>query len=147
MGGRLLLSHFAATALLGSVMLTMVFGHWYLVIPKLSIDPLKRLTRVLMGAIAIRICTILASLVVLQLEQSIPLASVLRELMIQQGIFFWPRVIFGVLVPIVLAWMIWSTVQLQHTQAATGLLYLAVVALLFGEFFSKFLLFSVSIPL
>jgi hypothetical protein len=143
----LLLNHFAATALLGSVMLTMVFGHWYLVIPKLSIDPLKLLTKVLMGAIAIRICTILASLAVLQIEQSIPLAAVLRELMIQQGIFFWPRVIFGVLVPIVLAGMIWSTVQLQHTQAATGLLYLAVVALLFGEFFSKFLLFSVSIPL
>ena len=36
----------AATALLGSVMLTMVFGHWYLVIPRLSIDPLVRLTKV-----------------------------------------------------------------------------------------------------
>ena len=67
--------------------------------------------------------------------------------MVQQGIFFWPRVIFGVLVPIILSVMIWSTVKIQHTQAATGLLYLAVVALLFGEFFSKFLLFSVNIPL
>ena len=61
--------------------------------------------------------------------------------MLRQGIFFWPRMIFGVVVPIVLAGMIWSTVQIRHTQAATGLLYLAVVALLFGEFFSKFLLF------
>src|SRR5207244_7244043 len=34
----LLVNHLAATALLGSVMLTMVFGHWYLVIPRLSID-------------------------------------------------------------------------------------------------------------
>jgi hypothetical protein len=143
----LLLNHIAATALLGSVMLTMVFGHWYLVIPRLSIEPLKRLTKVLMGAIAMRILTIVASLVVLQLERSIPLAAVLRELMLQQGIFFWPRVIFGVLVPIILAAMIWSTVKIQHTQAATGLLYLAVVALLFGEFFSKFLLFAVNIPL
>jgi hypothetical protein len=143
----LLFNHLAATALLGSVMLTMVFGHWYLVIPGLSIDPLKRLTKVLIGAISFRIVTIVASLVVLQIEQSIPLAAVLRELMIQQGIFFWPRLIFGVLVPIVLAVMIWSTVQLRHTQAATGLLYLAVVALLFGEFFSKFLLFSLNIPL
>ena len=143
----LLLNHLAATVLLGSVMLTMVFGHWYLVVPRLSIDPLKRLTKVLMGAIAIRIFTILASLVVLQFEQSIPLAAVMRELTVQQGIFFWPRVIFGVLVPIVLAGMIWSTVKIQHTQAATGLLYLAVVALLFGEFFSKFLLFAVNIPL
>src|SRR5262249_39482446 len=140
----LLFNHLAATALLGSVMLTMVFGHWYLVIPRLSIDPLKRLTKVLMGAIALRILTIVLSLVIVRFEQSIPLAAVLRELMLQQGIFFWPRLIFGVLVPIVLAVMIWSTVKIQHTQAATGLLYLAVVALLFGEFFSKFLLFAVS---
>jgi len=143
----LLFNHMAATGLLGSVMLTMVFGHWYLVIPGLSIDPLKRLTKVLMAAIGFRIVTIVASLAVLQLKQNIPLAAVLRELTIQQGIFFWPRVIFGVIVPIVLAVMIWSTVKIRHTQAATGLLYLAVVALLFGEFFSKFLLFAVNIPL
>jgi len=143
----LLLNHLAATVLLGSVTLTMVFGHWYLVVPRLSIDPLKRLTKVLIGAIAIRIVTIVASVAVLKLEQTIPLAAVLRELMVQQGIFFWPRVIFGVLAPIILSAMIWSTVQIRHTQAATGLLYLAVVALLFGEFFSKFLLFAVSIAL
>ena len=143
----LLINHLAATALLGSVMLTMVFGHWYLVVPKLSIDPLMRLTKVLVAAIAVRVVTIGASFAVLKLKQSIPLADVLRELFIQQGIFFWPRVIFGVFVPIVLAAMIWSTVKIRHTQAATGLLYLAVVALLFGEFFSKFLLFAVSIPM
>jgi hypothetical protein len=143
----LLLNHVAATALLGSVMLTMVFGHWYLVVPRLSIDPLRRLTKVLIGAIALRVVTILASLAVVQFEQGIPFAAVLRELTIQQGIFFWPRVIFGVLAPAVLAAMIWSTVKIRHTQAATGLLYLAVVALLFGEFFSKFLLFAVNIPL
>ena len=143
----LVVNHLAATALLGSVMLTMVFGHWYLVIPRLSIDPLKRLTKVLMAAIAIRILTIAASFAVLEMKQAIPLAAVVRELLVEQGIFFWPRVIFGVLVPVVLAAMIWSTVKIQHTQAATGLLYLAVVALLFGEFFSKFLLFAVSIPL
>ena len=143
----LLVHHLAATALLGSVMLTMVFGHWYLVIPGLSIDPLKRLTKVLMGAIGIRVLTILASFAVLKAEQTYPLGAVLRALMFEQGIFFWPRVIFGVLVPIILAAMIWNTVQIRHTQAATGLLYLAVVALLFGEFFSKFLLFAVNIPL
>ncbi len=143
----LLLNHIAATALLGSVMLTMVFGHWYLVIPRLSIDPLKRLTKVLMGTIALRVLTIIGSLIVVDLKQPIPLEAVIRELMVQQGIFFWPRLIFGVIVPIILAVMIWNTVQIKHTQAATGLLYLAVVALLFGEFFSKFLLFSVSLPL
>src|SRR5215510_610274 len=86
----LLVNHVAATALLGSVMLTMVFGHWYLVIPRLSIDPLKRLTKVLIVAIAIRIVTIVASLTILQFEQSLPFATILRELTIQQGMFFWP---------------------------------------------------------
>src|SRR3989454_7789869 len=99
----LLSNHIAATALLGSVMLTMVFGHWYLVVPRLSIDPLKRLTKVLMGAITIRIATIIVSFVVLQLKQSIPLDAVAQELLVQQGIFFWPRIIFGVIVPVVLA--------------------------------------------
>jgi hypothetical protein len=143
----LAIHHLAATALLGSVMLTMVFGHWYLVVPRLSIEPLQLLTKVLMGAIAFRILSMVATVVVLQFEQAVPLEAVFRELMVQQGIFFWPRLLFGVVAPIVLTGMIWSTVQIRHTQAATGLLYLAVVALLFGEFFSKFLLFSVSIPL
>jgi hypothetical protein len=143
----LVINHLGATALLGSMMLTMVFGHWYLVIPRLSIDPLVKLTKVLIGAIGLRVLTMLISLVVLQFEQSIPLSSVLNELIFRQGLFFWPRVIFGVLIPIVLAAMIWNTVQIKHTQAATGLLYLGVVAVLFGEFFSKFLLFSVKLPL
>jgi hypothetical protein len=143
----LLANHLAATALLGSVMLTMVFGHWYLVIPKLPIDHLARLTKVLIAAIAFRIVTILVSLVVLQVERPLPLTAVLRELMVGQAMFFWPRILFGVLVPVILAVMIRSTVQIRHTQAATGLLYLAVVALLFGEFFSKFLLFAVNIAL
>src|ERR1051325_4407601 len=94
----LLVNHFAATALLGSVMLTMVFGHWYLVIPRLSIDPLKRLTKVLMGSIGIRIATIIVSFIVLQMKQSIPLDAVAEELLVQQGIFFWPRIIFAVFV-------------------------------------------------
>jgi hypothetical protein len=143
----LTLNHVAATALLGSVMLTMVFGHWYLVIPKLSIDPLARLTKVLMAAIALRIVTVAAALVVLYFEHTGPVDSVFSVLMLQQGIFFWPRLLFGIVAPIVLTGMIWSTVKIRHTQAATGLLYLAVVTLLFGEFFSKFVLFSVSIPL
>src|SRR5262245_6833515 len=143
----LVLNHVAATALLGSVMLTMVFGHWYLVIPGLSIDPLAKLTKVLMAAIGVRLITMVVTLLVLQVERANPLGAVLAELMLRQGIFFWPRLIFGVAVPIVLAFMIWSTVKIRHTQAATGLLYLAVVALLFGEFFSKFLLFTLNVPI
>jgi len=138
----LVLGNLAATAILGSVMLTMVFGHWYLVIPGLSITHLARLTKVLIAAVVFRIATIALSFAVVDLKQAIPMGRIMRELMLGQGLFFWPRVLFGVVIPIVLSVMIWNTVKLKHTQAATGLLYLAVVAVLFGEFFSKFLLFT-----
>jgi hypothetical protein len=142
----LAINHFAATALLGSVLLTMTFGHWYLVIPKLSIDHLMKLTKVLIAAIALRIVSVIFTFVLIRMEPSLPLGNVLPALMLGQGIFFWPRLLFGVVAPIVLAVMIYKTVQIRHTQAATGLLYVAVVALLFGEFFSKFLLFAVQLP-
>jgi hypothetical protein len=142
----LAVNHFAATALLGSVLLTMVFGHWYLVIPRLSIEHLMKLTKVLMGAILLRMVTVVVTFALIQAEPALSFTAVLRSLMIQQGIFFWPRLLFGIVAPIVLAVMIHSTVQIRHTQAATGLLYVAVVTLLFGEFFSKFLLFAVQLP-
>jgi hypothetical protein len=84
----------------------------------------------------------------LELEPSLTLKTVLPVLMLtlDHGIFFWPRLIFGIVAPVVLGARIYSTVQLKHTQAATGLLYVAVVALLLGEFMSKFLLFALRLP-
>ncbi len=143
----LVVNHLGATALLGSVMLTMVFGHWYLIVPNLSIDPLRLLTKVYLGTIGLRVLTLFVTLAALMVYQAVPLTNVASELFFRQALFFWPRILFGVVVPIVLGVMIWNTVQIRHTQAATGLLYVAVVALLFGEFFSKFLLFSLNLPL
>ena len=144
----LAINHFAATALLGSVLLTMVFGHWYLVIPGLSIDHLMKLTKVLMAAILLRMASVIITFALIRLEPSLSLWNLLPALMIRMdwGIFFWPRILLGIVAPIVLAVMIHSTVQIRHTQSATGLLYVAVVTLLFGEFFSKFLLFAARLP-
>jgi hypothetical protein len=86
-----------------------------------------KLTKVLMGAILLRIASVVFTFGLMNLEPELPLGAVLSVLMLQQGIFFWPRVIMGILAPIVLAVMIHSTVRIHHTQAATGLLYVAVV--------------------
>ena len=144
----LAVNQLTAAALLGSVLLAMVFGHWYLVIPKLSIDHLMNLTKVMMGAILLRMITVVATFALFNLEPDLPFRAILSTLMLSltQGIFFWPRLLCGIVAPVVLAVMVYRTVQLHHTQAATGLLYVAVVALLFGEFLSKFLLFAVQLP-
>lgn len=145
--GLLAVNHLAATALLGSGMLAMVFGHWYLVVPNLSIAPLRLLTEIYIATIVIRVLAIVASLITLEIEQRPGIAAMFLELTVRQGLFFWPRIIFGIGVPAVLGAMVWSTVKIRHTQAATGLLYLVVVTLLFGEFFAKFLLFELRLPL
>lgn len=140
-------NHLTATALLGSGMLTMIFGHWYLVVPNLSIDPLRWLAKVYLATIGLRMVAILGSLAVLEIERHPGWLNVVSEILIRRALFSWPRFGFGILVPLILGGMIRSTLRLGHTQAATGLLYLVVVALLFGEFFSKFLLFELELPL
>jgi len=144
----LAVNNVAGAAIQGTVLLAMVFGHWYLVIPKLSIDHLMRLTKVMMAAIILRMISFVGTLALVGFEPSLPLGRVLSVLMLSldHGLFFWPRLICGILAPIVLAVMIHSTVKIRHTQAATGLLYVAVVVLLLGEFMSKFLVFSVQLP-
>ena len=74
----LAMNHFAATALLGSVLLTMVFGHWYLVIPKLSIAHLMKLTKVLMAAILLRMVSVVVTLALIRMEPALPLWDLLR---------------------------------------------------------------------
>jgi hypothetical protein len=141
-------NNLAGAALLGAVLLAMVFGHWYLVIPKLSIDHLMTLTKVLMATVLVRMLSVVVTLALINQEPSLPLDRVLSVLMLSlfPGLFFWTRLICGIIAPVVLAWMVYNTVQLKHTQAATGLLYVAVVVLLLGEFMSKFLLFDVQLP-
>jgi hypothetical protein len=118
------------------------------VIPKLSIDHLMKLTKVFMGTILFRLVTLVITFALIKLEPSLSLKTVLSVLMltISHGIFFWLRLVCGIVVPIVLAVMIHATVKLNHTQSATGLLYVAVIALLLGEFVSKFLVFAVQLP-
>ena len=111
----------ASTALLGSVNLAMLLGHWYLVVRGMSIDPLKRLTiATLVSAIA------KIALVVIVIAVAWP-PPVLKD------IFFWMRAGWGLLGPLALYPMVWGTVRIRSTMAATGILYVDVVAVVIGE--------------
>jgi protein NrfD len=58
------------------------------------------------------------------------------------GLFLWVRLAVGIIGPLILAVMILETVRIRSTQAATGLLYIAMLLVVAGEFFSKFFLFK-----
>jgi hypothetical protein len=108
-------------ALLGSVNLAMLLGHWYLVVRGMAIDPLKRLS---LATLAAAVAKVLVVAVVIGVAWPPP---VLRD------IFFWMRAGWGLLGPLALFPMVWGTVKIRSTMAATGILYVDVVAVIIGE--------------
>ena len=123
----------ASTALLGSVNLAMILGHWYLVVRGMAIDPLRRLT----------IATLVTALV------KVALVAVVLTINPQplKDIFFWMRAGWGLLGPLALYPMVWGTVKLRSTMAATGILYVDVVAVIIGEVLGGWLAALVHLPL
>ncbi|HEY6138679.1 MAG TPA: hypothetical protein VI670_13045 [Thermoanaerobaculia bacterium] len=114
----------ASVALLGSVNLAMILGHWYLVVRGMAIDPLKRLTIATLATSVARVVVVIAALCV---------TGVWNEIAIRQGIFFWMRAGWGLVGPLLLYPMVWGTVRIRSTMAATGILYVDVVAVVIGE--------------
>ncbi len=111
----------ASIALLGSVNLAMLLGHWYLVVRGMPIDPLKRLT----------IATLVAAIAKIALVAIVIAASWPSPVV--KDIFFWMRAGWGLLGPLALYPMVWGTVKIRSTMAATGILYVDVVAVVIGE--------------
>src|SRR6185503_19422524 len=122
----------ASVALLGSVNLAILLGHWYLVVRGMSIDPLKRLTH------ATLVTAIAKLLLVLLAVTFAPL--VLRD------IFFWMRAGWGLLIPLLYP-MVWGTVRIRSTMAASGILYVDVVAVVIGEVLGGWLGAVLHLPL
>jgi hypothetical protein len=115
----------SSIAILGSVNLAMLLGHWYLVVRGMSIDPLKRLTIATLASTVARVVVVALTVMLA--------GSAMREIVVTQGIFFWMRVGWGLLAPLALYPMVWGTVKIRSTMAATGILYVDVVAVVIGE--------------
>jgi len=114
----------SSVALLGSVNLAMLLGHWYLVVRGMAIDPLKRLTIATLVAVIVKIVVVTIAIVV---------GGVGYEVIVRQGIFFLMHAGWGLLGPLLLFPFVWGTVKIRSTMAATGILYVDVVAVVIGE--------------
>ncbi len=132
------LAHFAGTVLLGTTAAAMVLGHWYLVDTALSIRPLLFAANLFCAAALLRAAVALLGLG----------AGGARELALSQpadliysttALFFSFRVITGLVAPLVVSWLVRGTVRIRSTQSATGLLYVALILVLFGELTAVFL--------
>jgi hypothetical protein len=134
-----LLTLFAGSLTIGSFMVAMVWGHWYLVKPSLDEQPLNELALIAIAAVGVQLAITALNAIVpvgTAIESDALLAVSLAE---NPG--FWLRVGVGLLFPIALAYMAYTSSKERSMMSATGLLYIAVGAILAGEALGRGLLF------
>jgi hypothetical protein len=132
-------SALAAAALLGSVIVAMILGHWYLVRWSLPAGHLVRYSLVMAWAVGLRAALLAAALLAFGAASPGGLRGHLAALAIERAVFFWPRIAFGIVGPAVFAYMVYETARIRSTQSATGILYIAVIFVLMGEFLARYL--------
>ncbi len=129
----------AAASVIGSVIVAMLLGHWYLVRLQLPEVYLVRFAQVLGAAIGVRAVLFVAGLLAYGAASPQGLGEFLRGLAVDRGLFFWQRVLFGIVAPGVLVVMTYQTARMRATQSATGILYIAVIFVLIGELLARYM--------
>ncbi|MGI8926249.1 MAG: hypothetical protein ACR2HN_06325 [Tepidiformaceae bacterium] len=140
-----LLALLAGTLAMGTVSVSMVWGHWYLTEGSLPVWPLRDLAWVLIGALAFQAAVILLNLAVPVRDTPVPANPVDVGLLANPA--FYLRVGVGIVFPVVLAVMSLKTTQMRAMQSATGLLYICMGAVFAGEVLAKGLTFLTGRPL
>lgn len=125
--------------LLGAAAGAMILGHWYLVVLDLPIAALRRLTVMLVIALALRTIVVAAVMAGPSHAGVEAARSVAAGLWSPDGVFVWMRLLFGIAGPVSLVWFIWKTVEIRSTQSATGILYVQLFLVLSGELLAKYL--------
>ena len=129
-----------ASLLLGVISYSMILGHWYLVVPKLSEHPLK---------IAAIITWILLAIKIVWSTYSLYSNYSFFEEQTQLGAgyaFNWMlltmRVSFGYVVILGMSIFNWKLLQLRSIQSSTGILYAMMFFVFIGELVSTYIYFN-----
>lgn len=138
------LSALATGAVAGSVGLAMVLGHWYLTIPKLQVRHLVRLNRVTVAALLAS--TVSLGGVCLAFREELSIGS--NPLFGATGLFYLgTRVVIGLAMPLLFAWMTAGSLKFSNTRSATGILYASTVLVLIGTAVAVSLQDTYGVPL
>ena len=127
-GVPFLLQLVCLSAAAGGALAALVLGHWYLVTPRLSIQPLVLLTRVLAAVVAFQ----LALFAIWALFGGGPGQAPFESLTGSAALYGWLRLVVSLVFPLVLVVMAWRTSLTRSMESATGLLYIAIAAIAAG---------------
>jgi hypothetical protein len=129
-------------ALLGTVTAGMLLGHRYLTDTGMTIAPLRRLSMVHSGAVAMRAAWLVVAGWPMLAADFVPAGG---------ATWFWMMVTLrfgvGVVATAAFAWMIHDCVRRRATQSATALFYLSMVFVYAGELAGQSLMRGEGLPL
>jgi hypothetical protein len=139
-------SFFLSSLLLGSVTVGMLIGHWYLIDTGQSLEPFVRIFRFFVNALIAQCGFFLFAPIALYFLGGPQGLTSLEQLWQRHSTLLITRVITGQGAPLVLSWMIWRTLLIPHTMAATGLFYIALLGVFVGEILGRQILVLTSLP-
>jgi hypothetical protein len=140
-------SFLSSAALLGGTCTAMILGHWYLVIPSMQVSHLQAIVKWHMASMVVRIAVVAAAVFLAMATWQPGLGPSFRHyIMSVDGIFFWQRVLFGLVGPAILSYLTWQTAKIRSTQSATGILYVDLFTVVVGEILAKYILLATRVP-
>lgn len=125
-----------ASLALGSVNAAMLLGHWYLVTPKLSAAPLRRMMWLLLVALAAQGVTFVVSVLTVG---SGPLGGPI-------GPLTWLRLGVGIVLPIGITVLAILASRAPSLQASTGLLYIGLAFVIAGSIAGASITYLTGVP-
>ena len=135
-GALTAVSEFAGAAVLGGTVVGMLLGHWYLTTPTMSIGPLSWFARTLAVAAVLR----LAMTGIAFGRFGFASHDIVHLLWLVL------RLVGGILVPFATSIVVAKILKYRNTQAATGVLFAALILVFMGEMSAALLERDLRIP-
>ena len=133
--------------LLGTALVGMLIGHWYLIDTGQTLEPFFRVFKLFVIVLLTQTTFLLIAPAILYLLGTPSAVSGLGQLWQDHLLLLVMRVLVSQVGPLVLSYMIWQTLKIPNTMAATGLFYIVLLGVVVGEILARQLLALTALPL
>lgn len=141
-----ILFFYMSMLVLGISNFAMILGHYYLVVPKLSEEPLIYCLYIFWTAMFLRIIASLA--IVFSIGRPfLEEGTLLGDGYMFNWLFVSMRYLWGYVAPLILSFFTFKLCKLRSTQSATGVLYIVEFFVIVGELISVYLMAKHGLPL
>jgi hypothetical protein len=132
--------------LLGISNFAMILGHYYLVVPKLTFEPLFYCLYIFWTVIFIKILSSL-SIIFSVAKPYLDEGTLLGDGYMYNWLFVSMRYLWGYAAPLILSFFTFRLCKLRSNQSATGVLYIVEFFVIVGELISVYLMAKHGLPL